>query len=1634
MKFLHLLDIAKKDSMPDKERIRQRALKAGRSGALRVLSAITAAVLMLGLLSGGIYFGIMTMPTASASDLPEELKGISPISAVSATNMSGNEITADTQLKVVTSSAMSVNEFKDAFAISPSEHYNVKKNTGNTFTVSFEQGLAANTLYTVSSISDGKTIYSWAFQTDNTFGIVSRLPSSDILNEGDIIALDFTHSNVENFENCFSIYPAIPGTFEHYGRRWVFVPSAEFEPNTMYTVTINKNISGGDRETLLQDYKFSFTVQDPDSYIFVSYTSDEPADCFLPNQTPAACIEYANFKLEKPQVTVYRVPTAEEYTNIHKNYIGFNSVSSAIDDKLKAYDKVIDFTGDFIQSNDSEALNRAFLQYPQSFDEGYYISEIKSGDCTLYHIFQITELAVYSVTSNGDYTVWVNSTSTSKCVENASVSIEGFETKKTDKNGVAVFKGKTSESDTDILGSSENIILSVKAENSTEYISAIRPTSKTRESDAAVNYYSYIYTDSELYRPGDKVKVWGFVIPRTDVAEKLQAVQIYTKWDDKYTDIQLNENGSFTATFELTDTCPDEYSEIAVNNKNIRLSSAGIYISDYTLPAYALDISSDKNAYFAGEEIKYSVHASMFDNTPAANVTLQAEINGDSYEIITDKNGNAEFTQTAQYVNYSQSGENNVPSILSAVFTVTQPDGISENYYHSVSVFESDITAQFEKQNESIVINLYSITLDRLNEKDMTGLGRELYMEIADAQTYINKSHDTTLSAELHKVEYSKSIANSIYNPVTMQVEHSYTYEPNDTVVKNDTLNTQSGEASLEFPLSSENTHYYLLIYASGIEKADLCARYDIYENNIDSTFSYTLTTDRDKYSAGDKIFLKLKDTKTGTEANSGTLLLSGINADIITNEIYSIPTEISLNFDKLFMPSFCISGAYFDGDSVQLVQKLWITSEKSELDIEITTDKAKYKPGENVSLNIAVKDEKGKPQKADVNISVIDSALRELFLNEHDIYSDVYKPRLYLSDINRKVSTYLPEYQLDIPGGEGGGNGEYTRSDFELSPYFETITPDDAGKASVSFKLPDSITSWSVTIQAFTNDASVGQAQTEVVSTKDFYLSVNAGKIKTSDDAVFPIKFTAPKTDTKDTSQCSYTAQLSKSSSVIDTKSGVAEINSVISENLGKLAAGTYTLKIEAQYGEYSDSLSVDFTVKDSFTDKPVTSRQSIGSKTKLDTKFNSDITVSIYDENYDFYFTVLDTLLNVREDRLEQVIGKATARAYATGLKNGQLLTSDMSALKKYQSDDKLSLFQNSEYMTPEASAKITAVAANALNTEIQKAYYYDILQSTPTVNNALYSYWALAVLGEPVLNDLKVYSDKIDTLTDEETICLALAFAYAGDYKSARALYDAKISAMIKTANGISNLNANTAYDTENMTGLAAILSVKISAPEAKSLTKYILGCDNLTGSKNIILTAFLQGYIPYLKGENSVEITYADGKSEKITYAKTGSAVIKIPCEDIDKTSFTSVSGTSVLTAFGNASVSSVSEQYNDISELADITINVNDDISAGQKTLITVTAQLPQDTVTDASVYVKLPYCMKIISAEAESGAFFLPQDKTEARLYFENGRLNVTLECYVSLAGEFTIEPAVMTDMENETFAVSEKMIITVSH
>lgn len=1623
MKLSELLNLAKESSMPDKEKIRKRALKPRRGTAVRILSGVTAAVLILSIISGGAYFGIMNLPTASASDLPSELENISPISSVKATSVSGSEITTDTKLKITTGKVMSVEKLRDALEIKPSTKYNIKKNSGNSFTVSFENGLAADTLYTVSSKSSGKTIYSWAFQTDNTFRILSRSPESGSIEKNGTVAIDFTHSNVENFEECFSIYPAIPGTFEHYGRRWVFLPSDEFETNTLYTVTINKNITGGDNEKLENDYSFSFIAADPDSQIYVSYPTNNLADSFLPSQVPAARLEYWNTNISEADVTVYQIPDAQAYTDIHKSCLHRNFVSSSITDRLSSYVKATSFIADPAKSSDSySGSNVAYIQYPQKFEPGYYISEIKFTDRTLYHVFQITELAVYTVTSNGDYTVWVNSSKTKSAAAGATVELEGFDRKTTDENGLAVFTGGKSND-------SENIILKVTNGSEKEYIASISPTYEDESSKSAIDYYSYLYTDSEIYRPGDKINVWGFILPRTASAEIPSSVKLYSAWDDVYTDISLNENGSFTTQLELSGTCPDEYSSITVLYNDQSIVSTGFYVLDYTLPAYTLDITSDKNAYFNGEKISYTVAASLFDGTPAANVKIQTEINGNSGEITTDENGIARFSATADYYKDSNYPDNNSPRIMTASFTVTESDGTSRIYYHSAPVFDADIAVKFTNTETEIKAEIYKVSLDRLNSMYLPNKGNEIFEITSDIQNYISDSYDTDVTAELHKVTYEKTITGTAYNPVTMKMENSYSYNSTDNIVSTKRITSKDGKLSLDLPQKgSETDSYYYLLYADGTNGSRLCAQYYISQYNNPDNFSYALTSDKEAYTPGDTVRLKLTDISSGSQVQSGTLLVSGINADIITNDVFSAPGSAAVEYGRLFSPSVCIAGAYFDGESVHLVQKLWLSSEKQELNIDIKANKEKYAPGDGVILDLTVCDSQNRPVKADVNISVIDARLKEMFIEKTDIYERVYFPRLYLSEIKRTVSSYMPVFINDSSYGEGGGGGEHTRSDFDLSPYFETITTDSNGTARVEFKLPDSITGWNVTAQAFTSDAKVGISEITVLSTKDFYISVPTdNKIKTSDDAVFPIKFTAKNIQ----EQCRYSAELSKDGTVIDTKDGTSDVNSIAAQNFGKLESGKYKLEISADCGQLSDALSFEFTVSDTYSYEYITKRFQADSVTKIDDSFISDVTVNIYDEEYDFYFTVLEKLSGSCENRLEQAIGRYIANTHASGGETSPLLSESLAELLAYQTPDGLRIFKDGNYITPEISAKATAAAGEYFNKLNQLLYYRQILESTPATTQALAAYWGLASLGEPVLNDLNLLNNSIDSLTDEEILYLALAYAYAGDYKSARSIYDSRIAGKIKSANGISEYSADTAYETENLTGLAAMLSAKISAPQTKELVKFILSCDNLTAARGVILSVFLNSFVPYLEGKNQIEVTYADGHKQKIEYARTGSAVIKLPYNDIEKTVFTPIKGTSIMTVFGNVSSNTALSQYRDISQQVNLSVSMDDGPEAGSLTEIHITAEIPEEYSNDSVISLTLPYSLKAISGKSSNGGYHITPYSDNLKLYPNNGKLDITITCYVSVDGEFTLEPITLINKEKTVFASTPEYVIS---
>ena len=63
-------------------------------------------------------------------------------------------------------------------------------------------------------------------------------------------------------------------------------------------------------------------------------------------------------------------------------------------------------------------------------------------------------------------------------------------------------------------------------------------------------------------------------------------------------------------------------------------------------------------------------------------------------------------------------------------------------------------------------------------------------------------------------------------------------------------------------------------------------------------------------------------------------------------------------------------------------------------------------------------------------------------------------------------------------------------REDFADTALFKTAKADENGQATVTFELPDNVTSWRITALAVTNDLKAGDTAELAAATLPFYLS----------------------------------------------------------------------------------------------------------------------------------------------------------------------------------------------------------------------------------------------------------------------------------------------------------------------------------------------------------------------------------------------------------------------------------------------------------------------------------------------------------------------------------------------------------------
>jgi len=178
-------------------------------------------------------------------------------------------------------------------------------------------------------------------------------------------------------------------------------------------------------------------------------------------------------------------------------------------------------------------------------------------------------------------------------------------------------------------------------------------------------------------------------------------------------------------------------------------------------------------------------------------------------------------------------------------------------------------------------------------------------------------------------------------------------------------------------------------------------------------------------------------------------------------------------------------------------------------LAVELKSDKADYRPGQQVRLDLKSLDEGGRPAPAELTVFAVDEGVLSLTgYGTPDAFAAFYGPRplnILTADSRLHVigqRSYGEKGEARGGGGGAGLAGIDLRSDFRPTAYWNpSVKTGPDGKASLAFALPDSLTRFR--LMAVANaDKRFGSGETSVTVSKPLMLRPSLPRLARAGDA----------------------------------------------------------------------------------------------------------------------------------------------------------------------------------------------------------------------------------------------------------------------------------------------------------------------------------------------------------------------------------------------------------------------------------------------------------------------------------------------------------------------------------------------------
>lgn len=627
----------------------------------------------------------------------------------------------------------------------------------------------------------------------------------------------------------------------------------------------------------------------------------------------------------------------------------------------------------------------------------------------------------------------------------------------------------------------------------------------------------YMYTDRPIYRPGQTVYFRGVARGAFNGRYQLPSVNAIpmTLTDAngiKLSDfeLQLSPYGTFNGQFEIpAEAVPGAY----VFQNLVFNFYFSFQVAEYRKPEIDLSVDFVKDEIKAGDTTKANINARYFFDAPAGNVNVKWAVYAapDDFYLPNYQTGLFDDSWLDVFRRSSTFMADFFGVFVGEGTGKTSPNGTLSIDLPAIPEREVGqiITLEVTAEDESGLPVTARADL-RVHPADFYigvrpdqwfGTARSaLGFDVYTVDWAGNASGDKTLVAEFKQVRWEKETNANGYP----------TYTPVYTPVSSSNLTTgPDGKARLSFvpptagtfmlEVSGEGARTQALLWVGGGESA---AWPDLPNQRLE------LKADKDSYKAGETARIFIPNPFATNARALVTVERSTISkADVITLSGSGREYELPLTEEDAPNVYVSVTALGQGNDFRSGLVNIPVAPDAQQLNVQIVSNPPEAGPRDSVTFDVTVTDHQGQPVEGEFSFAVVDKAVLALAdSNAEDILPAFYKNQPLGIETGLSLVVYSGRDVIS-PGGVGGGGGGdifVLREDFPDTAYWNpSLITNAEGRAQVTMTLPDSLTTWNIDVRGLTMDTKVGQAKTELVSTKPLLIRPVTPRFLVSGDHV---------------------------------------------------------------------------------------------------------------------------------------------------------------------------------------------------------------------------------------------------------------------------------------------------------------------------------------------------------------------------------------------------------------------------------------------------------------------------------------------------------------------------------------------------